>query len=122
MPTRSLEYYKTLKFAEIDTQSGYLISQGFTYGGLIFSLSTNMQANLSTFIQMDNFSYVDYPVVLSSLDNLSVIEIQNQGELRQFDKDSYTAVSNILVAGNELKQDVRDALTIDDVNAVIDMR
>ncbi len=122
MPARSLEYYKTLKFSEIDARSRALISEGFLYDGLVFSLSTSMQANLATFIQMDNFSYVSYPVVLSTIDNLGTVEIQNQGELRQFDKDAFTQVSAILVPGNNIKQQVRDALTINDVNAIVDTR
>ena len=119
---RPLTYYKQRKFKEIDANSTLLISQGFTYESKVFSLSTHMQLNLSTYIQMEEMAFIDYPVILSTIDNLDSVSIANQGALRQFDKDAYTVVSGILISGNDLKQEVRDAVDIAAVNAIVDTR
>jgi hypothetical protein len=113
----TLQELKDLRYKEIDSTSGYLIKQGFSFGGFDFSLSENAQINWTNLNLLPDEVY---PVLLST-------NSEDTYTLQLADRDSFymTAVTKKLTSlnsGTQLKKLIYDCVDEDCVNAVEDTR
>ena len=113
----TLQELKDLRYKEIDSTSGYLIAQGFSFGGFDFSLSENAQINWTNLnILPDNI----YPITISTTtEDIYVLQL--------VDKDTFymaavAAKMTPLSSGSALKKLIYDCVDEVCVNAVEDTR
>jgi hypothetical protein len=66
--------------------------------------------------------YLTFPILYNSKDDTHVVELQNAGDVAQMAGAALGAIGYYLNTGTALKQQVRDATTVEQVNAVIDPR
>lgn len=113
----SLEELKNYRYAEIDKKTSELITQGFTFDGHTFSMSTNAQINWSNF-----------PNLPDGLFPLTVMDIMEEVySLALADKlNFYLSALNYkntqLQSGSVLKAQIKAAVDTAAVNAIIDNR
>lgn len=116
----SLEELKAYKYREIDNKTGKLISQGFTYSGTIFSMSANAQANLlGTYTARD---LLTYPFDWNAKDDSSTYGIADATEMSSFFMTALATKKAHQDSGTVLKNQVRDAVDVAAVNAIVDNR
>lgn len=116
----TLNEAKNIKYKLIDKRTGELISAGFTYNGVVYSMSENAQNNLiGAFISKDGLTY---PIYWNSKDDSSLLTINDSTELVNFYSSALTHKRTQQDNGTTLKNSVRDATTIDEVKAIIDNR
>lgn len=113
----SLEELKNYRYAEIDKKTSELIAQGFTFDGRTFSMSTNAQINWSNF-----------PNLPDGLFPLSINDINEDSySLALADRlNFYLSALNYknaqLQSGSALKAQVKAAVDVSGINAIIDNR
>jgi len=110
---------KDMKTTEIDDHTEFLISKGFFYQGLQFSLSLECQTNLT---RISQFADQIVPFTYSTIDNTASISILTADEARLFVLAGVSVVGYALVSGNALKDMVRACTTISQVTAIVDSR
>lgn len=112
---------KQAKFVAIDQKTQrQLIPAGFYWEGSVMSLSPNAQRTwLGMLVGKD---LATYPMVVNSLDDKSTVEIGDAVEVTLFYQAAMNAVRFALDSGTTLKDQVRAAATIADVDAVVDNR
>ena len=119
----TLPNYKRLRFDEIDRKTGELISQGFEYpplSGNIFSFSVNAQSNLlGTYSAKD---LLQYPFSWSLKDDSAVYQIANIAEMSNFFMTALGTKKAWQDSGTVLKQEIENAQTEAEVDAIIDNR
>lgn len=103
----------------VDRQTQELIAEGFTFQGIVFSLSIVAQMNWTNlFIGRTTLSY---PLEVSTKDD-GVYRINNANELATVYSAGVLHVKSVLDAGRELKKQIKDAVTVVEVNAITDNR
>lgn len=116
----TVQGYKEFLFDQIDEKTGKLISQGFTYGGKAFSLSTSAQTNITnTFLAKD---ILTYPVEWNTKDDSEVINIADATEMTAFYQTALATVKGRLDSGTALKNQVRGAASIPELELIVDNR
>lgn len=116
----SLAQLKEYRYTEIDNKTGELISQGYTYNGIVFSMSANAQSNLlGTYSSKDLLSY---PFAWNSKDDSSTYQIADATEMTTFFMTALATKKAHQDSGTTLKTEVRDAVDIAAVNLIIDNR
>lgn len=116
---------KEAKIAEIDTRTAELIDQGFEWppaSGIIHSFSLEAQANLLGLELARNDPALVYPVVWNSKDDGATTSLADATEVHGFYLTALATKRAHLDSGTLLKDQVRAALTIAEVDAVIDPR
>jgi len=111
---------KQLKFRAIDSVTIALIESGFTYQGIRFELYLEAQVRLLGMIVMAQF--LTYPILYNSKDDTQVIELNNAGEVMAMAGGALGSIGYYLNTGTGLKQQVREATTVEQVNAITDPR
>jgi hypothetical protein len=118
-----LKAAKTQKIAAIDSNTHALIAAGFQYPtstGQIFSLSDNAQRTLlDADVQRNDLTY---PVVWNTKDDTGTFALPNAATLHAFVLTGSTTIRAHLDSGTALKDQVRAATTIAEVDAVTDAR
>lgn len=117
-----LDAKKTEKIAAIDERTAELIGDGFVYGSKAFSLSLPSQAKMMGTHQVKDHPALTYPIKWNSKDDLDFYELQNAADLESFYLTGLGTVRAHLDSGTALKDQVRAALTIADVAAIVDTR
>lgn len=117
-----LDQYKACRFKEIDARTFELISQGFTYQSLVFSLSQNAQINISGMHQSRDDVAVTYPIAYSTLDDLNHYNVEDSADLHVMYLTALGTKKAHVDSGTVLKDAIRDAVDADAVLAVIDNR
>ena len=116
----TFEELKAYRFTEIDYKTGKLISQGFVYNGVTFSMSTNAQSNLlGSFLAKDSLTY---PFSWNAKDDSSTYAIADVAEMTTFFMTALGTKKAHQDSGSALKNQVRDAVDIAAVNAIVDAR
>jgi hypothetical protein len=118
----TLDEYKQLRYKEIDSKSGELISQGFTYQSKTFSLSTSAQTNILALDNTRDDPALTYPIKYNTLDDLDSYDVVDSTDLHNMYLTALSTKKAILDGGTTLKTSVRNATTEAEVDAVIDNR
>jgi hypothetical protein len=116
----NLDELKALRMEQIDQRTGVLISQGFTYNTKVFSMSENAQNNL-----LGSYSARDlltYPFDWNTKDDSETYQIADSTEMANFFMAALTFKKGHQDSGTTLKGQVRDAVDIAAVNAIVDNR
>lgn len=115
-----LNEYKLLRYQEIDTRSAELISLGYSYQGVVFSLSQNAQINI---LGMDEVrDELTYPVNYNNIDDTVVYSIVDAADVHNMYLTALGTKKAHLDSGTALKNQVRDAVDEAAVQAIIDNR
>ena len=109
---------KAMRYAEIDYNTGRLISAGFTFDGVQFSLSANAQQNWDS-IKTSKSDY-SFPLDITTIAN-DTYSLTNPN-VQAFWVAARDAVKDQLDSGRILKKAIFDAIDIAAVDAVIDNR
>lgn len=115
-----LAVLKSVRYDEIDAKTGLLISQGFTHNGVVFSLSANAQANLLGVYSAREL--LTYPFQWNAIDDSSTYEIADAVEMATFFMTALATKKARQDSGTALKIQIRDAVSIEAVNLIVDNR
>lgn len=118
----SLEYYKNIKYRNIDNRTNELISRGFNYAGKMFSLSLPAQIRLLGINQVRNDPNLIYPIRWNTMHDNDYYEIANPEDFHLFYMKSLATYRAHVDAGTALKDQVREATSKAEVDAIIDNR
>jgi hypothetical protein len=124
-PGTSLDVAKTAKFLAIDMRTQQLISEGFEWpesSGVYFSLSGNAQKKLLGMETARDEPEFLWPVKWNSIDDKNKTTLGTSLDARAFFLEAYLTVRGHLDSGTDLKDQVRDATTVAEVDAVVDNR
>jgi len=111
---------KEAKFDEIDRRTDELINLGFTFGGDTFSLK---QDTLPTLNGLWNArAAITYPVKYNTSDNSSFVLLNNSTDVESFYFSAVGTFRSREDSGTILKDAVRAATTVAQVDAIVDPR
>lgn len=118
----SLTYAKRSKIKEIDARTDALIAKGFTYQGKQFSLSLTAQSKMMGLNQVRSEPEVQYPIRWNTKEDDSVVVLANADAVRGFYLTAVGTYRYHVDSGTDLKDLVRSASTIEDLNSIVDDR
>lgn len=116
----NLEDLKTFRNNDIDNKTGALISQGYIYKGLLFSMSANAQSNLLGVYAAKDF--LSYPFEWNTKNDDNTYSILDASDLTHFFMTALETKKAHQQSGTLIKVQIRDAMSIDEVNNIIDNR
>lgn len=123
--TRVLEAAISAKIAAIDTKTARLLGAGFTFDDgqevAQYSLSLNAQSRLEGTWQLQNEPEFTWPLAWSSKDS-SYITTLTQSQFRSFYLTAAGVVLYYIQSGYPLRTAAIQAVTLDEVAAVVDTR
>ena len=118
----NLQEYKALRFKEIDDRTGGLISNGFTYKGLVFSLSQNAQINILGMDSTRDDAAITYPIEYSTIDDLAHYSVTDATDLHSMYLTALGTKKYFVDTGTVLKDAIRAAVDEAEVELIIDNR
>lgn len=115
---------KKAKAEEIDATTDYLISQGFEHAGRRFSLSNEAQLTLNgLYIGREDPQWqAAYPYAYNSIDDLDALTIAGPEDIAALWNSARAGLAVAIVSGTQLKELVRSATTVAEVEAIVDPR
>ncbi len=108
---------KELRYSEIDDRSQELIFEGFNFQGLKFSMSLSAQINWSNL-----FNIPDSHFPLSLMDKNENIYSLQLSERVDFYASAMNHKNSILQSGSVLKAQIKNSITVSQINSIIDNR
>ncbi len=117
-----LEIYKEKRFEQIDSKTTELIKQGYTYSGKQFSLSENAQTNILALFTTKDDSVLIYPIRFNTVDNLEYFEASDASVISDMYYSALNTKKGFLDSGTDLKNQVRTASTINEIDLIVDNR
>jgi len=118
----ALPQAKAEKISAIDSRTADLIGLGFTFGGKQFSLSMAAQSKIMGSHQIRDDVNFTYPVEWNTIDDADKLSIADSATLHGFYLTALGTMRTRLDSGTVLKQQVRDAVDLAGVAAVVDNR
>lgn len=121
--TSNFESVKSKKLLAIDTKTRELISNGFVFDDVTFSLSDKAQFNwnaLQASVANGLLTEDDFPYAVTTKDD-DTYEIA-WADFLTFIGTGLTTVGTHMATGRALKKQVLEATTIEEINAVVDER
>jgi hypothetical protein len=121
----ALHLAKQTKVAAIDQRTKALIDEGFEFppsSGQIFSLSTSAQVVLLALEAARGDPLFAYPVVYNTKDESAVIKLDDSDGVHAFFVTAIGACRGHLDSGTAIKNEVRAASSVAEVNAIVDPR
>lgn len=115
-----LSVLKARRYDAIDAKTRELIAAGFVSGGKTFSLAPDDFAVLTALDVAQ--ATITYPVEINTKDNTDTVSITKAADLHTFYLSAATAYRANLDSGTALKDLIRAARTVADVNAIVDPR
>lgn len=113
----SLEELKLIRCIEIDMNTQYLISNGFLFNGIIFSLSLTAQINWSNFPNLPDSLF---PLIIIGKNNeVYTCDLSNK---YNFYLSALNGKNEWLQSGSILKSSINSCTTKEQVNSIIDNR
>lgn len=119
--SRYLPTVRSNKYDAIDYKTKNIIGQGFVFNGVRLSLSENMQKNLLGAMQLKDNAAI-YPMKFNAIDDSGNITVADATELQNLFAAAILAVRVAWDSGTALKEQVRAATTVEQINAVVDAR
>jgi len=117
-----LAQLKAYRYSEIDNKTGELVGNGFTYAAKVFSLSQNAQINI---LGLDN-SRLDpaivYPIEYNTIDDLDSYNVVDADDLHAMYLTALGTKKAVIDSGTVIKDQIRTAIDIAAVNAIVDNR
>jgi hypothetical protein len=120
-----LSLAKQAKVAAIDQRTKTLIDEGFEFppkSGQVFSLSATAQVVLLALEAARADPLFAYPVVYSTKDESAVIQLEDSDGVHAFFVTAIGVCRGHLDSGTAIKNEVRAANTVAEVNAIVDPR
>jgi hypothetical protein len=117
-----LDEIKIAKCANIKTRTDELIAQGYSYSSKTFSLSLVARIELIGLHQLRSDPAITYPIKWNTLDESSVFNLTNSDDMHAFFLTAFGTYRSITDSGTSLKDQVRAASTIAEVNEIVDER
>jgi len=118
----SLEAHKEQKFKIIDARTYELIENGFQYANKIFSLSQHAQAKMMGIHQVRDDPMLTYPVRWNTKDDNDYYDITDLNDLHLFYMTAVGTYKGHVDSGTALKDQVRNATSKAEVDAIVDPR
>ena len=118
----SLSEYKDERYKEIDGRTFELISAGFTYKSLVFSLSQNAQINILGMDATRDDPAMSYPIEYSTIDDLAHYSVLDATDLHTMYLTALGTKKAWVDSGTVLKDAVRAAIDENAVSLIIDNR
>jgi len=114
---------RKLRYSQIDQRTVELIHQGYSYAGKVFSLSDNSQRWLSGLkAGLDLMGPDDWPLKINTLDDSESYSIVDSTDALYLYGSAMATVKAHLGSGTDIKDQIRAASTIAEVEAVEDTR
>lgn len=113
---------KAAKFASIDARTDELIASGFTFASKQFSLSQAAQSRLMGINQVRDDENVTYPIKWNTIDDSDTYSIPDSATVLSFYLTAVGTYRTHVDSGTALKDQVRAATTVAEVDAVVDNR
>ncbi len=120
--TNILDSVKASKLLAIDTRTDALIAGGFVYSSKTFSLSLPAQVKMNGSHMVRDDPAFAYPVIWNTMDDNDTISLADSATLDAFYLTALGTVRGHLDSGTALKDQVRAAVTVAVVNAIVDNR
>ena len=117
-----LAVVKQEKFDAIDARTDQLIGKGFAFQGKRFSMGIPSQSKFLAVDALRNDPMFNYPVRLNTIDDDDVLEIADAANIHGLFLTAVGAYRAYLDSGTTIKDEVRSASTVDEVNAIVDPR
>ena len=109
-----------IAYAKIGQRTDELIALGHTYLGMQFSTSTETRTTVLAMIQSRDS--LAYPIRFNSLDDSGYVDLASAAEVVAFYENGVGTVRARLDSGTALKDQVRAATTLAELDAVVDPR
>ena len=113
---------KHRKIGAIDRRTEELIGMGFIYGGVACSLSIPSQSKMTAAHQIKDHPYFAYPVEWNSIDDSSTYSIASAADMDMFYLTAIGTIRARLDSGTSLKNLVRAAALVAEVEGIVDPR
>jgi hypothetical protein len=117
-----LEIYKQERFEQIDSKTTELIGQGYTYSGKQFSLSEDAQTNILALFTTKDDPILTYPIRFNTLDNLGFYDAIDSTTISNMYYTALATKKAHLDTGTALKDQIRNAVTKNDIDSINDNR
>jgi len=124
-PVLTLDEAKVAKVAEIDAKTDSFIDQGFEYppaSGVYFSLSLPAQSKLMALEIIKDDPVTAYPIEYNSKNDKAKHSMADANDAHNFFLQALGTVRAYLDSGTALKDAVRAATTVAEVEAIVDPR
>lgn len=118
----NLQELKAWRYEMIDARTSELIKQGFSYQGKQFSLSQNAQINILGLDNAKDDPALSYPIKYNTIDDLDSYDVVDASDVHNMYLSALATKKGYTDSGTVLKQQIRDAVDIDAVNAIVDNR
>lgn len=106
----------------IDKRTEELIKEGFDFGGKIFSLSLESQANIHGIYTARALPEVTYPIRWLTKDDLNYVDLEDADHVSDFFLAALGTIRARKDSGSALKEQVLAATTLAEVEAITDTR
>ena len=117
-----IDSYRVQKFAEINNNTGSLIELGYTYSGHTFSLSEKAQTNILALYSTKDDPHLIYPILFNTKDDLDTFVVVDANEISNMYFTALATKKAHLDSGTVLKDQIRNAVTIAEIDAIQDNR
>ena len=121
-PTSLLLAARELRFGEIDSKTDEIFATGFEYpgSGVRLSLSSEAQSRLIGLMLVRDSA--TYPIRWNALDDASFVDLLSASDVITLFGAGATALRSYVDGGTAIKNEIREALTVAAVMAVVDPR
>ena len=121
LDSKYLEFYKASRNSEIDSRTGELIKQGFSYKSSLFSLSEPAQINWIGIMQAASSNIITYPMSITTIDDCEY-ELVDAPDVTGFYLTGLGTKTAYLDSGRALKMAVEASVSTMQVDSIIDNR
>ena len=118
----ALQRAKIAKHRRIDERSDDLVDRGFLHNGKKFSMTVNAQGRAAGLRHVATDPGISFPLQINTIDDSETFELSTPAAFNTWHKDMMLAVRAIVDAGTVIKNQVRAATTIEEVEAIVDDR
>jgi hypothetical protein len=118
----ALAVAKQRKFEAIDNRTSELIHEGFDFNGVTLSLSERAQIRIEGTDRARNDAAMVYPIVWNSLDDSVGVQLANATDVHNMYLTALGTLRARVDSGSVLKDQVRAAVTVAEVEAIVDNR
>jgi hypothetical protein len=117
-----IDSYRSQKFAEINNNTQALIELGYSYSGNTFSLSEKAQTNILALYSTRDDENLSYPILFNTKDDLDTFEAVDSQAISNMYYSALATKKAHLDSGTILKDQIRSASTIAEIDSVQDDR
>ena len=111
---------RKLRIAQVNARTAVLIEQGFSYGGEVFSLSLTAQANLQDLYARR--TSISWPLTIEVGDDSKTLVLADQAAGGAYYLSARNTIDGHRLTGRALKDQLRTATTLAELEAVVDSR